>query len=107
MSLDVSDPYELLVEELMSLLRGGFGGSSRPDFVAKIGRITREIERAGGYETYIQEKAAGVRGWVEIACSQRKHKDWGLDRVEHFTFEDAYKLKGARSAPLQATGKLS
>lgn len=94
----MSTPYDELVRELQELLKPGFGGSSRPDFVAKVARLTQEIERAGDQQNYIREKAAGVRGWVEIACSPRRHKPWGLEKVEHFAFEDAYKLQGAKSA---------
>lgn len=87
--------YDVLVDELLAALRPGFGGSSSPDFVAKISRLTREIEREGDH-SYIREKAGSVRNWVEIACSPRKHKPWGLEKVEHFAFEDAYRLKGTK-----------
>lgn len=87
--------YDELVEHLLRKLAPGFGGSSRPTFVTEIGTLTREIERVSGSYDYVQEKACSVREWVAIACSPRRHAKWGLERVELFAYQDAYRLIGA------------
>lgn len=93
----MEDRYHQICEQLMDRLAPGFGGRSRPDLVAEVARMTREIESLGN-DGYIREKAASVREWVGIACSVRRHAPWGLNRVEQFAYDDAFRLLGARTS---------
>lgn len=95
----MNESYDQLVQELLKSVEPGFGGAPRPEFEARILDLTRKIERAGLQNGYIREKTASVREWVSIACSARRHHRWGLERVEHFAYEDAYRLIGARPDP--------
>jgi hypothetical protein len=87
----MADQYDQLVEQLLKLVEPGFGGQARPDLVSRVEALTREIAREGA-TSYIREKTAGVREWVGIACSPRRHAPWGLQRVEEFAYFDAYRL---------------
>lgn len=96
----MSDHYDTLVEELLSLVSPGFGGRRRPDLVARVTRLTREIEEAGRQIDYICEKAANVREWVGMACSSKGPAPWTLRQAEEHAYSDAYRLKGARPQPV-------
>jgi hypothetical protein len=74
------------------LLRPGFGGQSNPALIEKVRRLVDEALRLTD-NSYAREKAGRLIEWVEIACSPRRHAKWGLDRVEHFAFEEAYKVR--------------
>lgn len=88
------EQYERTCDELLELLRGGFGGQSNPLFVAKVNRLAGEAIRLGN-SGYVREKARSMVRWVEIACSPKKHKPWGLERVEQFAYQDAYRIRDA------------
>lgn len=94
------DEYTRLTERLLEMLRPGFGGAARPTFVADVRRLAEEAMRLAG-DSYIREKGRSLVHWVEIACSARRHAKWGLESVERFAYEDAYKLRhyAGRSAP--------
>lgn len=92
---DDRDQYDALCDRLMVMLRKGFGGSSNPVFVAEVKRLTEDARRIAD-DSYVSEKARNLVNWVEIACSPRKHAQWGIDRVEHFAYEDAHKMKSWR-----------
>ena len=92
--MTAEERYESVCESLLQALRPRFGGQSNPLLVDKVRRLAREAI-ALGKTGYIKEKAGSMVGWVEIACSPRRHKPWGLERVEHFAYEDAYRLRYA------------
>ena len=89
------DRYKHLVDQLLALVEPGFGGQPRPEFVARISTLTRDIESEAGNDGYIRQKTAGVREWVEIACTTRKHALWGLSVVEDFAYQNAWRLARA------------
>lgn len=93
----MSNVYDDIADELLGLLKPGFGGMSRPDFVARIDRLVGELERLSNSFGYVMEKAGDVREWVGIACSPARHRPWGLEEVEQHAYQGAHRLKTAKS----------
>lgn len=83
--------YTVIGQRLLQLLRPGFGGSPAPEFIAELRALANEAKRIAQC-SYVDEKAFGLVHWAEIACSRSKFKQWGLDRVEMFAYQDAYKV---------------
>ncbi|HEX8669591.1 MAG TPA: hypothetical protein VF727_14595 [Allosphingosinicella sp.] len=92
------EQYDEVCKELLDLLRTGFGGRSNPALVAKVKASAQEAMRLAD-NNYVRERARSVVHWVEIACSPRKHAPWGLERVEQFAYEDAYRIRHAFPSP--------
>ena len=90
----IKERYEEVCDSLLESLQPGFGGQSNPVLLEKVRGLAHEAETIGKIP-YIREKARSLVGWVEIACSLRRHKPWGLERVEHFAYKDAYRLRHA------------
>jgi hypothetical protein len=89
----MNDRYNEVCSRLTELVRPGFGGYANPGLVSEVRRLAEEAMRIAD-DTYITEKARSLISWTEIACSPRRHTRWGLERVEQFAFQDAYRLSG-------------
>lgn len=87
--------YDSACDRLLTMLRKGFGGANNPVFVSEVRRLAEDARRIAD-DGYVSEKARSLVNWVEIACSPRRHAPWGIDRVEHFAYEDAHKMKAWR-----------
>ena len=95
----MAESYDQLVERLISLVQPGFGGKSRPELVDQVSHLTREIERAGAQAAFVRETNVEIRKWMDIACSVRRHQDWGLAKVEATVLAAAESLRGHAPPP--------
>jgi hypothetical protein len=95
----MAENYDQLVERLISLVAPGFGGKTRPDLVEQVSHLTREIERAGAQAPFIRDTNVEIRKWVDIACSVRRHQEWGLAKVEASALQAAEALRGHAPPP--------
>lgn len=91
----MADRYDELGEELLNLLRPGFGGRPAPEFVARVRALANEMLRIHS-DGYVRQKVLSMMEWVNKACSHRKHAPWGLRQVEEMAYSDAYRIANAR-----------
>ena len=88
----MADRYVEICDQLLELVHPGFGGRPNPRLIEEITGLAAEAMRLAG-DSYIDEKGRRLIHWAKIACSVRRHKPWGLQRVEQNAYSAAYTLR--------------
>jgi hypothetical protein len=68
------------------------GGWKNTQALSIISEAMSDIDREAGHYTYIHEKLAHLREWVDKLYSPRKHAPLGIDRVRSFVIGDCRQI---------------
>ena len=62
---------------IQKLVRDSFAGSPNVELRRRIDQLADDARYASGFDPYIEEKVAGVKYFVDVVYSQKKHTKYG------------------------------